>query len=100
MKNTFNTGDLIHHRRYGYRGVVVEWDPVCKADDEWYQRNKTQPVRDQPWYHVLVDGSDQTTYVAQENLEPDTSNSPVSHPLLGRFFASFYKGRYYHQGLN
>lgn len=64
------------------------------ADDAWYVKNQTQPVRNQPWYHVLVDGSDATTYAAQENLEPDHSGEPVSHPLVQRIFVGFEGGRY------
>ncbi len=51
---SFQPGDLVHHKRYGYRGVVVAVDPNCRADDAWYQANQTQPDRDQPWYHVFV----------------------------------------------
>ena len=98
--NKFNPGDIIHHRRYDYRGVIVGWDPSCQADGQWYRSNQTQPDRDQPWYHVLVDGSDATTYAAQENLEPATDTGEITHPLLKEVFASYYKGRYYKESLN
>ena len=55
----FEPGQLIRHRPYGYRGVVVDRDEFCQADDEWYLKNQT---RDQPWYHGLVDGSSTCTY--------------------------------------
>ena len=73
----FLPGTLVRHRRYGYRGVVVEYDPICRADKQWYRGNRTQPNRDQPWYHVLVHGSDTVTYAAEENLQPDESGEPV-----------------------
>ena len=53
----FQPGHLVRHRRYGYRGVVVALDLECGAGDDWYRSNRTQPDRDQPWYHVLVHGS-------------------------------------------
>ena len=90
----FAPGDLVRHRRYGYRGVVVDLDPICTAPDEWYFSNQTQPRKDQPWYHVLVDGSDRTTYAAEENLAPDPSGAPVAHPLVDVFFEPFAGGRY------
>jgi len=90
----FRPGELIQHRRYGYRGVIVDFDPRCMADEAWYQANQTQPDRDQPWYHVLVDGAAHTTYVAQENLEPDPSGAPVRHPLVDYFFSEFRDGVY------
>jgi len=90
----FEPGQLIRHVRYGYRGVVVEMHESCQADDEWYFRNKTQPDREQPWYHVLVDGSSTCTYVASENLAADPNGMPIQHPLLGYFFSGFADGAY------
>ena len=90
----FQPGDLVHHRRYGYRGVVVEVDETCRASETWYQSNRTQPNRNQPWYHVLVDRAHHTTYVAQSNLEPDPDGTPVQHPLVDHFFSEFTGGRH------
>ena len=98
--NKFLVGEIIHHKRYGYRGVIVEFDRHCTADQGWYQKNQTQPDREQPWYHVLVDGATQTAYVAQENLEPDKIKTRVQHPLVSRYFTSFYLGRYHKESLN
>lgn len=90
----FVPGDLVRHRRHGYRGVVVDFDTSCTAADEWYQSNATQPRRDQPWYHVLVHQSAHTTYAAEENLEPDPRPDGIEHPLLDAFFDAFQDGSY------
>lgn len=90
----FAPGQLIRHRRYRYRGVVVDLDLECRASQAWHQSNQTQPRRDQPWYHVLVDESSHTTYVAQENLMPDASGGEVLHPLVSKFFKAFRDGCY------
>ena len=90
----FVPGELVRHRHYGYRGVVVDLDPACTAPDSWYRSNKTQPRKDQPWYHVLVDQSPHTTYAAEENLEPDFSSEQITHPLLPAFFSAFKDGSY------
>ena len=90
----FEPGQLVRHRRYGYRGVVVHVDPNCKADDAWYHKNLTQPDRNQAWYHILVHASTSTTYAAEENLTDDDSVDPVSHPLIETFFTGFHEGRY------
>ena len=90
----FELGQLVSHKRYGYRGVVVDFDLECRADEQWYQSNKTQPGKIQPWYHVLVDASDQTTYAAEGNLQADPSGQPVRHPLVGHFFGEFVNSRY------
>ena len=82
----FEPGEIIFHKKYGYRGVIVSFDLLCKAPDSWYQSNQTQPDRNQPWYHILVDGNQQVTYVAQSNLVYDQLNKPVVHPMLNLFF--------------
>jgi len=91
----FSVGELVRHKRYGYRGVVVDFDMRCQACDKWYYANKTQPGREQPWYHVLVhDSGGLSTYVAQTNLETDTSGEPVNHPRIGCYFTGFSNGHY------
>lgn len=79
----------MRHQRYGYRGVIVAADKKCQASDEWYQGNQTQPDREQPWYHVLVDGTAHSTYVAESNLQLDTDNECVLHPWINDYFESF-----------
>ena len=43
---------------------------------------------------MLVHDSEQTTYVAERNLEADESADPVRHPELDDFFDGFRDGRY------
>lgn len=95
IKAKFQRGVLIKHKLYGYRGVIVAYDAECRAGEKWYQANKTQPPKDQPWYHVLVDQSGGlSTYVAQSNLEPDSCNDPIDHPRLCNYFSEFKDGFY------
>ena len=93
---SFACGQLVKHRRYDYRGVVVAFDRYCQAPENWYQSNRTQPERNQPWYHVLVHGSGTVTYAAQTSLEPDESDQPIDHPLVDQFFDHF-TGESYHR---
>ncbi len=85
----FALGDLVEHVRYGYRGVVVDFDMTCHASELWFNTNQTQPNRDQPWYHVLVDVSAITTYAAQTSLCHDPSPGVRQHRMLGRYFLGF-----------
>ena len=85
----FQTGNIITHRRYEYRGVIVHTDPTFKGDENWYLSNQTQPSKDQSWYFVLVDESQQVTYVAEENLKYDNSANLVVHSMLNLFFSGF-----------
>ena len=91
----FQPGDLVKHRRYGYRGVIVAVDSSCDAPEAWYNRNQTQPNRDQPWYHVLAHKMDGNCYyAAQSSLQSDDDEKTVKHPLISRFFSDFINGKY------
>ena len=91
----FFIGQCIHHKRFDYRGVIVDVNAEFSGTDEWYEQvARSRPPKDRPWYHVLVDGGDHMTYVAERHLEPDDSGLPVEHPATGHFFASFEDGVY------
>ena len=96
-----SVGQLVRHKIFHYRGVVVDVDPRFMLSDEWYDRiAKSRPPKDEPWYYVLVHDSDQNTYVAQRNLEPDSCSDPIEHPALNRHFNGFANGRYIPSYLN
>lgn len=91
----FNVGELVHHQLFDYRGVVVDVDSEFNGSEEWYEQvAKTRPPKDQPWYRVLVDKSDQQTYVAERNLDSESDPQPIEHPLVEHFFAEFRQGLY------
>jgi len=91
----YSVGDLVHHRLFDYRGVIVDVDSNFQATEEWYETvAKSRPPKDRPWYHVLVHGSVHSTYVAEQNLEPDDSADPIKHPMLEHFFSKFDNGKY------
>lgn len=94
----FMPGTLVRHRRYGYRGIVVDFDMSCHADEQWYHANPTHPDRDQPWYHILVHGSTINTYAAQENLLPDATGGRIDHPLIEHFFEDIDAADYLRNG--
>jgi heat shock protein HspQ len=91
----FAIGELVHHRLFGYRGVIFDVDAKFALSEEWYNTvARSRPPKDRPWYHVLVDGSEGATYVAERNLEVDHDGAPVEHPLVGELFTRFENGRY------
>jgi heat shock protein HspQ len=85
----FQVGDIITHKKYQYRGVIVHIDPCFKGKINWYLSNKTQPGRQQPWYFVLVDGKQEISYVAEENLNQDNSGNLVVNSMLNLFFSGY-----------
>jgi heat shock protein HspQ len=96
----FAIGELVHHKLFDYRGVVVDVDATFQSTDEWYETvARSRPPKDKPWYHVLVHGADHSTYVAEQNLEADASGEPVLHPMVDEFFDYFEDGRYHRDEL-
>jgi len=95
----FSIGDLVHHKLFDYRGVIVDVDPRLMLSDDWYEAvARSRPPKDQPWYRVLVHDAIHETYVAERNLEPDTSGTPIRHPLVDTFFQNFDDGHYSNAG--
>ena len=91
----FGPGEIVRHNRFDYRGVIVDVDPVFSGTEEWYEQvARSRPPKDRPWYHVLVDGAEHMTYVAERHLERDPEPAPIRHPLLEHFFDFFRDGRY------
>lgn len=91
----FAVGDLVHHRLFDYRGVIVDVDAKFQLTKDWYETvAKSRPPKDKPWYHVLVHGATHSTYVAERNLDHDDSATPIKHPMLENFFSRFENGRY------
>ncbi|MCB0404021.1 MAG: heat shock protein HspQ [Bdellovibrionales bacterium] len=88
-------GQVVTHRLFEYRGVIVGVDRMFKGTEDWYDRvARSRPPKDHPWYEVLVDKASHSTYVAERNLVLEADPRPVQHPLLNHFFTSFVKGVY------
>ena len=91
----FRIGQIIHHRLFDYRGVIFEVDPEFSLTDEWYdQVARSRPPRDEPWYHVLVDGASHSTYVAEQNLDDSSDLAEIRNPAVSDYFSGFENGYY------
>jgi len=91
----FSVGQLVHHQRFDYHGVVYDIDPEFMASEQWYEQvAKSRPPKDEPWYHVLVHGAEHTTYVAERTLEPAAAFFTLEHPLAGEYFEGHDGERY------
>ncbi|MBI3927197.1 MAG: heat shock protein HspQ [Armatimonadetes bacterium] len=95
----YSPGQLVRHRHHGYRGVIVDYDLKCTADELWYRSSRAQPDRNQPWYRVLVDDTEKVGYVAETSLSPDESSKEVNHPYVVYFFSKFEDGVYFRNSL-
>ena len=90
----FKIGQVVRHKTYGYRAIIVDVDMFCKFPSKSEANKQSEESRNQPWFHVLVDSSDQVNYVCESNLEEDNSKQRIEHPLLSYFFTQSRDGEY------
>jgi len=97
-KAKFSIGQVVRHRRFSFRGVIFDIDPVFANTDEWWEAipEESRPRKDQPFYHLLAenDNSYYVAYVSEQNLLTDESGEPVSHPEVPAMFGHLANGKY------
>ncbi len=94
----YHIGQVLKHRKHPFRGVVFDVDAYFSNTDEWYENipEEARPAKDQPFYHLLAenDQSYYVAYVSEQNLVPDETGEPVTHPDLHDLFGDFENGVY------
>ena len=95
----FNIGDIVKHKIYPFRGVIVDVDPEFSNTEDWYQSipAEIRPSKEQPYYHLMAENTETfySAYVSQQNLINDGDNGPVDHPDLEQMFTGINKGKYH-----
>ena len=99
MRNAkFKIGQVVKHRVYPFRGVIFDIDPVFNNTEEWWQAipAEIRPRKDQPFYHLFAENSETEyiAYVSEQNLLPDTSDTPLRHPDVAEVFDRDENGGY------
>lgn len=98
----FGIGDVVRHRKYPFRGVVYDVDPVFSNTEEWWLSipEDVRPRKDQPFYHLLAENAETeyVAYVSEQNLLPDTSGEPLRHPQVDEIFVRTKDGQYRAKG--
>ena len=90
----FKLGAIVKHKKFHFRGIIFDVDPIFNNTDEWLERipEDRRPKKNQPFYHLLAENEDKSVYIAyvsQQNLLVDDSNIPVEHPDVPVFFGGF-----------
>lgn len=90
----FNVGERVIHLHQGYRAVIIDIDPIFQASGKVNpQANKRDFATRNPWYRLLVDGSNQMTYVEESLLKPDPNNEAIDNPQIREYLRED-KGHY------
>ena len=94
----FSIGQVVHHRKHPFRGVIFDIDPTFSNTDEWWESipEDHRPSKDQPYYHLLAenDQSYYVAYVSEQNLLADETGEPVDHPEVAEMFGELSNGQY------
>jgi heat shock protein HspQ len=94
----FQLGDVVKHRKFPFRGVVFDIDPVFNNTEEWLLSipEEVRPHKDQPFYHLFAENAETeyVAYVSEQNLLPDTSGVPIRHSQVPEMFEKDDGGRY------
>ena len=94
----FPIGLQVKHKKFGFRGVIFDVDPVFSNSEEWWEAipEDVRPSKDQPYYHLLAvtqeEDNPYIAYVSEQNLVPDTSGDDISHPGMADFFDGWADG--------
>ncbi len=95
----FQLGDVVRHRKFPFRGVVFDIDPVFNNTEEWLLSipEEVRPHKDQPFYHLFAENAETeyVAYVSEQNLLPDTSGKPIRHSQVPEMFEKDDGGRYH-----
>ena len=88
----FAIGQIVRHRKFPFRGVIFDVDPVFNNTEEWWLAipEDIRPTKDQPYYHLFAenDETEYVAYVSEQNLLPDDSGEPLRHSQISEFFAA------------
>ena len=94
----FAIGQVVKHRLYEFRGVIVDVDPEFSNTEEWWDSipEEVRPRKDQPFYHLLAENEETTylAYVSEQNLQIDDTGEPVNHPQVAEVFGEFLGDSY------
>lgn len=95
----FGLGQVVVHKLFNHRGVIIDIDPVFLGPEDWYEQLAlVRPVKNQPWYKVLVSDTNDEAYLPEQDISADSSEQQINHPLLGDFFNQYDNGHYKNTG--
>lgn len=94
----FGIGAVVRHRKYPFRGIIFDVDPVFSNSEEWWLSipENVRPRKDQPFYHLFAENAETeyVAYVSEQNLLPDLSGEPLRHAQVAELFTRNPDGSY------
>ena len=87
----FKLGAIVKHKKFHFRGIIFDVDPIFNNTDEWRERipEERRTKKKQPFLNLLAENEDKSVYIAyvsQQNLEEDLEKEPFTHPSVKLIF--------------
>ena len=77
----FAIGQVVKHRKFPFRGIIYDVDPVFANTEAWWQAipEEARPRKDQPFYHLFAENAETeyVAYVSERNFMADPSGEPL-----------------------
>ncbi|MDB5508152.1 MAG: DNA-binding protein [Hyphomicrobiales bacterium] len=94
----FRIGQVVRHRKFPFRGVIFDVDPVFANTEDWWLAipEDVRPIKEQPFYHLFAENAETeyVAYVSEQNLLPDESGEALRHPQIRDMFERADDGSY------
>ncbi len=94
----YGIGAVVRHRKYPFRGIIFDVDPVFSNSEEWWLAipEGVRPRKDQPFYHLFAENAETeyVAYVSEQNLLPDLTGEPLRHAQVDELFIRNADGSY------
>ncbi len=88
----FNIGDIVIHKKQGYKAIVVDVDPIFQSSGRYTQAAGKKFKNKNPWYRLLVDESNQMTYVEECSLKLLNDDYAIDNPKINQFLVEQAQG--------
>jgi heat shock protein HspQ len=86
-KAKFNIGDIVTHKRQGYDAIIIDIDPIFQASGQHNPAAQKKFKNRSPWYRLLVDESNQMTYVEEGSLDYTERQEGIDNPKINQFLS-------------
>jgi len=85
-KAKFNIGDIVTHNKKGYQAIIIDIDPLFQASGRYNPAAMRRGFdKKKPWYRLLIDESEQMTYVEESSLIIAPLNTQINNPQIGQY---------------
>lgn len=82
-ESKFNIGEVVTHRNLRYTAIIIDIDPIFQASAVYNPLvKKYKFATENLWYRLLVNNTNQETYVKESMLSKSLSTKTINNPRI------------------